>query len=797
MSFNIWSNLHFLNTTGNGKNNNLDNKRLEKLLKELGLGNFNSESKPDLDLSYINVDSIFKENYDSSDNAATDEFIVSILNEIVNDEDITKSMGIEDGQLDEEYIKEFLELVSQYDDNGNDISYNDILFALQDIKDGKLQLDSKPDSEIPDTELPQKDISNNNSSSSGGVEQSSGSQSSGNPFSGGTGGTGDTTPPKTSEPVAKSYDDMSKAELQTELTNTQNSLNQHQNDMDSALNGTSPEVANAQKDADSAYKDYLEQVKTVDENLAKSLDDAVQNVNAKEAEIRTKESEISKQESTISSAKSAHSSAVSNKSAIDAQLGHLESINTSELESSEASHISSQIEALKKEQSNAETEVKKCEQAVKDAETKLTELQTAKATLDGELQTLNQTKDSVEANILQQAPQVQTYKTSYDNAKKNVETVRQSAVETAKTALAEDRAKITEIETAITNCENKEIKNKYSDGLLHTNVPEGEIPLTETIDSYSPDIEKIGYKDPDLLNLYEENEVADSDPFANGKNAEVKSLIDSTLEDLNVSGDISYKKLSDGTYVVAATDTLDLNHKYSDGKKYSTNMTDVPTTSYFKLNDKGELIGYQSPVGTFEYNEQGDLHLKYKGEQSYYMDLKIDTPLYLDDIVRQVTQPEKDEDIQQLMYVFYGHYPTMHDNGCQTQVAHAFDSGLGIKDANSGDVALYNRTGKQDSTDIFAGDIVYTADNNAELTANGHARHEGIYFFNIPLDNGLTLAITGDFAKNHVQTTARFIQPDVEGSGGKNGTNAIAYRYHSTKGTVIGEKFALRTLGIL
>ena len=496
------------------RNISRNSKEFLELLKKYGLDKFVSK---DFDItqeenqeSAINVaDLSFEDGKINLDlNSQENASILDIVNTMLENEEIKESIGLE-GELDNITAEEFLTALSGYDGKNSTISFEDIFSALQDIENGDFDLDIE---DAAETEEVDSTEDTQPSSPSGGNYKPQNST--------------DTSSDLNNQPQEKTIANMTEEELNAELQNAQNELtgaNGYQTQLNSVLNGSDPEIAALQQNSDDAYKVYQEQLKQVDENLASELDAVVSSITQKESEISSKEIEIANQNITISNCENAYNSAVNKVSAMESQLAHLKSINLADLTPDEQAHITSNISALEAQKAAAIAERDAKKQELDSAKELLTSQEGQKAALENELTTIEAQKAEIEARISQQAPQVQQYMDAYNAAKDKIKTTKTSKTSELKTLIADKQKYITEINTALSAKEAAKIKNEFSDGLLHTNVPTEKIPLTESLEDYDPNVKYLGWKEPDSLKLFNEQNVADNNPFASGKDANIKA----------------------------------------------------------------------------------------------------------------------------------------------------------------------------------------------------------------------------------------------------------------------------------
>ena len=386
--------------------------------------------------------------------------ITDILNTLFQEEDVINTLDTdENGELNEEEIDNFLNTIKDLDGNEEDISLDDIINAVESIKNDEFKIEGTDNSKETEEEVKQEEIKeteptqtqNNTSSTSGGG---------GNSYSGNSTSSNKTT--KDNSTKEKDLNSMSKSELNEELDSAKTTLDEGQNVLSSILDGTEEGLVKLQEAEDEAYKTYEDELKVLNEEMAKELDEKKTAVSDKEKEIDTKSQEIADQETVVSTAENSYNSAVSSRESLEASLSSLESTDTSKMEDAQKTEISSKISNLKAkitEAKQAETEAKT---AWNEAQEKLDSLNEEKTTLEEEKSKLDENLTAFEQQIAEKYPQIAEYQQAYNDAKTAKDEYKTGAQEAIKKDIQEVQNYINEINTALTNIENKEKSKEYS-----------------------------------------------------------------------------------------------------------------------------------------------------------------------------------------------------------------------------------------------------------------------------------------------------------------------------------------------
>ena len=397
------------------------------------------------DNEMINPDIPLTENGETQVLNAEEFSITDMLNEFF-EADAFKSVidTDESGDLNEEEITTFLSAISGLDGDEENISLEDILNAAEAINEGEFSLAAEEEiPEEPET-MEEESISAEPASS---VSGSSGTNTAGNTGSAGTVGTGGTS--FSSQGVEeKTLDNMTKEELNSELSTAQSDLSDKQSALSAILDGSDPQIQQLQQNIDDAYDIYQKELEKVDEDMAAEVDELKQSIDAKEAEIDAKEQEISDQECVVSDCETSYKDAVSSKSSLESALSALDSMktdeNASEIEEKKA-NIQAAIDALK---------IDEKKQAWEEAQDKLDTLNEEKEELisgEGGLNELNDQMTELEAQIADKYPAIQEYMDAYNNAKEEYNTAKETAITNAKADVTEAQNYVNEVQTAINN----------------------------------------------------------------------------------------------------------------------------------------------------------------------------------------------------------------------------------------------------------------------------------------------------------------------------------------------------------
>ena len=381
--------------------------------------------------------------------------ITEILNTLFQEKEVVDALDTDkDGELNEVEITTFLNEIKELDGNNQDISLDDIFESIEAIKNDELNLgleeninNSKSEEKIDKTDKTETPKKTSPSSNNGGGSYS-----------------GNSTSSKSSankETKEKDINSMSKEELNKELDSAEKTFGEGQSILSSILDGTEDGLVAFQEAEDEAFKTYEEELKTLNEEMAKELEEKKTSVSEKEKEIDEKTQEISDQETVVSNAENTYNNAVSTRESLEGSLSFLESTDTSNMEEAQKAEISSKISNLKAKITDAKKAETEAKTAWDDAQEKLDELNKEKTKLDEECTKLNEDLTNFEQQILEQYPQIAEYQQAYNDAKTAKDEYKAAATEAIKKDLDNVQNYINEINTALTNIENKEKSKEY------------------------------------------------------------------------------------------------------------------------------------------------------------------------------------------------------------------------------------------------------------------------------------------------------------------------------------------------
>lgn len=430
---------------------------------ERSSSNISIFSQGDMLKEYLNSEgnidsSIFTEDISNIENTGIkNEFLNGAISELLNNESIFNAADTNgDGILSEEENLALLQHLGGLDANLNNLSLEELLTAFQDAENGKFKIPENENTENAE-----------NSEKSGGAKETESSSGSNSSSSGTHSPSSNSTRKSSStdnssddkENSSKNIENMSLDELEKEKNTRESNVEKAQQKIEDIHNGTNSKVKAATTDAENAKTEYenmvdsLAEQEVISEDLKNQQKQNLSDIGAKETEINGINSNIRDTEGNISSKKSDISSTESNISALESALASYD--NASGKDSKEKSDIESKKESLRKQ---IEAEKEKLEGLKADLEN----LEATKTTLEGNLQTaetelngLNTEKSNIETQLLQECEMkmpalkqaLSDSMLNYNQAKLNVDTVKQTELQSANSSLKTAQTELSEVNT--------------------------------------------------------------------------------------------------------------------------------------------------------------------------------------------------------------------------------------------------------------------------------------------------------------------------------------------------------------
>ncbi|MBQ3102622.1 MAG: hypothetical protein IJB79_00795 [Candidatus Gastranaerophilales bacterium] len=472
---------------------------LEQITEELPIEE-TSETEEELEEENETSEALQEEN---------SNILIEIFNNILQSNEVISNFDAdESGILDKEEILNFINLMNESDEDSENFSLNDLFFGIEEVKKDEEDLEAdeleeglntdKTEEELQDeeteiesttqteegsetdeneetkakesnstTDTDKNTESETNSNTN--TNTNSSSNSSNVSYTGGNSSGGSARRSSASSSTtgrgssnSNSLANMSKTELQSELSKANTQLQTQQSELSSVLDGSDSRIQAKNENVENLYSTYQEELKTVDVDMAQQVDTLKGDISAKETEVNTKEQEIVNQQITISNCETAYNNATATRQQLESSLASLNSADTSNMDESQIADLNAKKASLTQQIASAKEAENTAKANLETEKTKLEELNTQKQELQANLDELNLQMTDLEAQIAEKYPQVQASLDAYNQAKDEAETFKSGLVESAKAEVEKTQSRIGEINTALNNLANQETKKEYS-----------------------------------------------------------------------------------------------------------------------------------------------------------------------------------------------------------------------------------------------------------------------------------------------------------------------------------------------
>ena len=399
-----------------------------------------SEDTEDSDKQYFDID-------EDSEN----KFILEYINDFVNEDDVKKVIDAdESGDLSDEEIEAFFKTIAENDKNAEDVSFDDIKSAYEQIQKGTFSL--KTDDIEPD-------------------KAETTPVTTANP--GGNTGTGSTqyTDPGNQNPTTPPAQDVDYSKKSLEELNAlkpekERAFNDCKDAMCAVYSGENEEVKKAQEDCKTqkeAYEKALQEDQQISSELKQQSLENAEAIENKENEIAQTQKSYIETCFNIYAVETEITNLTSNIEALKAQKVTLVTMKTDDDEQNRQiqeniANILERISTLEAQKAAKEAEL----QELNDTATNLNDTLTEQNKALAELQNA---KKEIDDQINAQASE-DTKKAldNYNKAKDNIETVKNNQVQIIQTSLTNAQTDLEKLNAAIRTKENSAIQKEYKVG---------------------------------------------------------------------------------------------------------------------------------------------------------------------------------------------------------------------------------------------------------------------------------------------------------------------------------------------
>ena len=405
--------------------------------------------------------------------------VQDILNVLLDDEKFSSELDKDqNGDISKEELTNFFNTISINDDDGSNVSIDDILIAAENFAAENFNNDNTIPPE--DTLNPFEDTIENPDIPSVNPANVSAAGSTG---ASGFSGNYNATPGQrlTSPTGPKSLDEMNAQELEAELTTANTDLAEKESNLEAIQNGTDDVVAPLKDAMENALNDYTEALENQNSQEAKELADVTKKI--EEQETKQRENEELKQncedqieiaDKDIAHYDSVIQSCTDGISTLVTKIGDLQSqLNSVQDNSDDAAQykafIQAQIDQANIEKQKLEQEKQQAETAKGIAETKR---DTAQQKLDNientitltneQIEELKSTQAELEEIVFKQNPELEQMKQNYLDAKDKYTTTRESEISRAKEEVKSAQDYVEKVSDKLTEVRKKDYEEDFS-----------------------------------------------------------------------------------------------------------------------------------------------------------------------------------------------------------------------------------------------------------------------------------------------------------------------------------------------
>lgn len=381
----------------------------------------------------------------------TDTFNNFLGEDIVNDIIDTDN----NGDLSNEEIDNFLKIVGELDKNPEEMSYDEILNAIQSVNNESRLPDETIETDentINDESTSQDEIDNNIKSNVTRAEKSRST------------GSQDTSVSENKDKNNNNLSNLSVEQLETKKTEQEGKVKSAQDKVKNVYSGETDAIKAAQSDLDEKKIAYEEALKN-DENISSELKSReAQNqsdIDSEKSVINGLNSNISDKDREITSQKETISIDQSNISALESVISDLNSQSSDD--DSVKADIAQKLSNAKTQLSEANNKLARDKETLEKLENEKTELENSLSKEEEKLSELEAEKQSIQAEILANCSEsTKLALEAFNAAEKNLEEVKNSELKAAKSALQEAEAKLSEINQIIKTKQTQKVKSTYS-----------------------------------------------------------------------------------------------------------------------------------------------------------------------------------------------------------------------------------------------------------------------------------------------------------------------------------------------
>lgn len=405
------------------------------------------------------------ENSKSSSDKNPYDIVTELLNSAMKTADVFSKIDKNaDGKLDKDEAENFFAFISKNDNNGDSVSIEDILVAMDEMKNGTYTGETTEVNQYStDSDKSLTDNNVNNSSGDSSVSSSSTSSNYSDSYN-------SQTPEKTDDSSTSKpeeipdYSKLSLEESITQRSSKETELQTVTQNINDIYLGKNSKVMAAEKELSEkelAYLTAVENDANIQQDLKTKINENNTSISEQEDSINNIKANISKKETEIFNKEAGITAINSDISALESSLETLSSQTTDDADTQ--AEIDNQIEIVKAQLEEKRNELKTEEAALKALESEKKGFETDLSTEEQKLESLVLEKNSLESQLTKNAgDETKTKLSEFNAAKENFNAVKAEELKLATTSADNVKTQLTAINQNINVKNSGKIQREHS-----------------------------------------------------------------------------------------------------------------------------------------------------------------------------------------------------------------------------------------------------------------------------------------------------------------------------------------------
>lgn len=405
------------------------------------------------------------ENSESSSDKNPYDIVTELLNSAMKTADVFSKIDKNaDGKLDKDEAENFFAFISKNDNNGDSVSIEDILVAMDEMKNGTYTGETTEGNQYSTDS--DKSLTDNNVNNSSGDSSVSGSSTSSNYSD----SYNSQTPEKTDDSSTSKpeeipdYSKLSLEESITQRSSKETELQTVTQNINDIYLGKNSKVMAAEKELSEkelAYLTAVENDANIQQDLKTKINENNTSISEQEDSINNIKANISKKETEIFNKEAGITAINSDISALESSLETLSSQTTDDADTQ--AEIDNQIEIVKAQLEEKRNELKTEEAALKALESEKKGFETDLSTEEQKLESLVLEKNSLESQLTENAgDETKTKLSEFNAAKEKYNAVKAEELKLATANADNVKTQLTAINQNINIKNSSKIQREHS-----------------------------------------------------------------------------------------------------------------------------------------------------------------------------------------------------------------------------------------------------------------------------------------------------------------------------------------------